>query len=82
MESIIVEFYNELTGKSCDLEIPTFIKVTDLLRALNEAYELNIDFSKPQQLFLRAENPVALLVGDHLISDFKLHNGTRLIYSR
>lgn len=82
MDTIIVEFLIAAKGESHDLEIPKYIKVIDLLRALNAAYNLNIDLTRPDQLYLQTEEPAALLMGDHTIEEFGLHNGTKLIFSR
>lgn len=82
MESIIVEFENRATGEKHDLEIPTHIKVGELLYALNEVYHLNIDFRRPEQVFLLAENPTALLEKDHFISEYGLRNGAKLYYAQ
>ena len=82
MESIVVEFENRGNGEKHDLEIPTYIKVGELLRALDAVYHLNIDFNQPEQLFLLAENPAALLEKDHYISEYDLHNGTKLFYTK
>lgn len=80
MDSIIVVFEKQSTHEKHDLEIPTYIQVSHLLQALDSVYHLGIDFDRPEQLFLRAENPSALLTGEHLISEYGLHNGTRLYY--
>lgn len=82
MDTIIVEFTISATGETHDLEIPKYIKVIDLLRALKAAYNLNIDMTRPEQLYLQAEEPAALLMGDHTIEEFGLHNGTKLFFSR
>ena len=82
MDTIIVEFIISATGESHDLEIPTYIKVNELIRALNTAYHLNVDLTRPEQLYLQAEEPAALLTGDHTIAEFGLHNGTKLFFTR
>lgn len=82
MDTIIMEFIISATGESHDLEIPKHIKVNDLIRALKAAYNLNIDLSRPDQLYLQTEEPAALLTGDHTIEEFGLHNGTKLFFTR
>ena len=50
--------------------------VSELVNALNVAFELGIDTSNIINCFLQAENPIALLKGNKLLSDYGLRNGT------
>ncbi len=59
-----------------DLEIPTDITANDLVIALNNAYDLGIDTGNVKNCYLKAENPIALLKGNKLLSDFGVRNGT------
>lgn len=59
-----------------DLEVPLDITVNDLVNALNTAYELGIDTSDMKNCYLKAENPIALLKGNRLLSEFGVRNGT------
>ena len=59
-----------------DLEIPLDITANDLVNALNTAYELGIDTSDMKNCYLKAENPIVLLKGNRLLSDFGVRNGT------
>lgn len=59
-----------------DLEIPLDISANELVNALNTAYNLGIDTANIKNCFLQAENPVALLKGNKLLSDYGLRNGT------
>lgn len=59
-----------------DLEIPLDISANELVNALNVAFELGIDTSNITNCFLQAENPIALLKGNKLLSDYGLRNGT------
>jgi uncharacterized ubiquitin-like protein YukD len=59
-----------------DLEIPLYISANDLVLALNEAYELNIDVSNVKNCYLKVENPIALLKGNKRLSEFGVRNGT------
>ncbi len=61
---------------TADLEIPLNISANDLVLALNEAYKLNIDVSNVKNCYLRTENPIALLKGNKLLSEFGVRNGT------
>lgn len=59
-----------------DLEIPLDISANELVVALNTAYDLGIDVSDVKNCYLQAENPIALLKGNKLLSDFGVRNGT------
>lgn len=59
-----------------DLEIPLDITANDLVNALNTAYELGIDTTDMKNCYLKAENPIVLLKGNRLLSDFGVHDGT------
>lgn len=59
-----------------DLEIPLDISANDLVNALNTAYDLGIDVSDVKNCYLKAENPIALLKGNKLLSEFGVRNGT------
>ena len=65
-------------NEAIDLEIPLDISAYDLVTALNEAYQLNIDISDIKNCFLRAENPIALLHGNKTLAEFGVRNGTRI----
>ena len=59
-----------------DLEIPLDISANELVVALNSAYDLGIDVSDVKNCYLKAENPIALLKGNKLLSEFGVRNGT------
>lgn len=59
-----------------DLEIPLDISANDLVIALNSAYDLGIDTSDVKNCYLKAENPIALLKGNKLLSDYGIRNAT------
>ncbi len=61
---------------SVDLEIPLDISANDLVIALNSAYDLGIDTSDVKNCYLKAENPIALLKGNKLLSDYEIRNAT------
>ncbi|MBR6524532.1 MAG: hypothetical protein IKT57_01015 [Clostridia bacterium] len=82
MDTIVVEFRNAVTGQSVDLEIPLFITARELIDALNDTYNLGIDMNKSEQVYLQAENPYALIKGDHKLSDYRLGNSTILHFIR
>lgn len=61
---------------SVDLEVPLDISANDLVIALNSAYDLGIDTSDVKNCYLKAENPIALLKGNKLLSDYGIRNAT------
>jgi len=72
----IVIFRIHKSNLETDLEIPLDITANDLVNALNSAYELGIDTSDMKNCYLKAENPIALLKGNRMLSEFGVRNGT------
>lgn len=64
-----------------DIEIPLYITANDLVVALNEAYDLNIDTSNVKNCYLKSEKPIALIKGNKKLSEFGLRNGTVIYYT-
>ncbi|MCA1054925.1 EsaB/YukD family protein [Rossellomorea aquimaris] len=65
-----------------DLEIPLNISANELVIALNAAYDLNIDVSNVKDCYLKSENPIALLKGNKLLSEFGVINGTVINFTQ
>lgn len=63
-------------NQDIDVEVPLNISANDLIRGLNEAFDLKIDTMDVKQCFLKAERPFALLRGNRLLSDFGVRPGT------
>ena len=59
-----------------DLEVPLDISANELVIGLNTAYNLDIDVSDVKNCYLKAENPIALLKGNKLLSEFGVRKGT------
>ena len=59
-------------NKSVDVKVPLNITANELVTGLNAG----IDVAKVQNCYLKAENPIALLKGNRLLSEFGIHNGT------
>lgn len=72
----IVIFRMERRNFEADLEVPLDISANELVLALNTAYRLGIDISDVKNCYLKAENPIALLKGNKLLSDFGVRNAT------
>lgn len=81
-EKIMIVFQRNDTGEVMDLEIPTNISIAELIFGLNMGLGLGIDINNPAQCFLRSENPVALLKGEGLVEEYKLHDGSKIIFER
>lgn len=75
-DKIIVILKIHKRGESHDVEIPTDISANDLIVALNSAFKLGMNTVDSTQNCLKTENPITLLRGTRLISEYGLHNGT------
>lgn len=79
-EKIIVNFNIIERNFSVDIEIPLDITARELVIGLNAAYELGIDTTDAKVCYLKAENPIALLRGNKLLSEYGLRNGSALYF--
>ena len=79
MGKIILEL--RLLGRQehYDVEVSEDISAFELVKGLNEAYDLGIDANDIGKCFVRAANPIALLKGDKKLYEYGLHNGTVII---
>ena len=59
-----------------DIEVSSDITAYDLFVAINNAFSLNYRTDIKEDCYLFAENPVAFLAGDKLLSDYGLRNRT------
>lgn len=75
-ETIMMIFERSKTNESFDIEVPLDITAEELLNGLNSGLKLGLDLRDPTQNYLISENPIALIKGDTLLKEFKLHNGT------
>lgn len=80
-DTALVIFMITKRNVSVDLELPLSISANDLVTSLNTAYDLGIDTSDVQQCYLKAENPIALLKGNKLLSEFGVRNGSIIYYT-
>lgn len=62
-----------------DLEVPLSITANELVVALNEAYRLGLDTDSMAECYLKAENPIVLLKGNHTLEEFGIRNGSLII---
>lgn len=56
---VIIQFINEGAKQNVELEIPINITANDLIIALNEAFNLEMDVDNIFNCYLIAENPIA-----------------------
>ena len=59
--------------------MPLGITVNELAAALNEAYELGLDTDDMVNCYLKAENPIVLMKGNHTLEEFGIRNGSLII---
>ena len=81
-EKIVVVFSIPDRNQEFDIEIPINISANELIYGLNKGFNLGIKMNDPEDCYLRSENPTALLRGDTTIEDYRLYQGTKIIYSR
>lgn len=79
-ETAIVIFKAANRNIEVDIETPLDITANEFVIGLTTAYGLDINLSDIKQCYLKAENPIALLKGNKLLSEFGVHNGTIINY--
>lgn len=62
-----------------DIEIPLNITANELIYGLKQAFNLAINMDNPDECFLRMENPIGILHGDTLLSEYGIRNGSTII---
>ena len=67
---VIIQFINEGAKQNVELEIPINITANDLIIALNEAFNLEMDVDNIFNCYLIAENPIAFLHGNKELSEY------------
>lgn len=78
----IVILVNGRMNKGIDVEIPLNITANELIYGLNQALHLGINIDNPEECFLRMENPIGLLRGDTILSEYGIRNGSKIIIDR
>lgn len=82
MKNVVVDFIDQNAGFIEEIEVPLDITANDLIYALNEAYDLGINSENVFENYICMENPVAFLRGEKTLRDFKMRNGSRIIFKR
>lgn len=75
-EVAIIIFNIQKRNFTVDLEVPLNISANELVIALNTAYDLGIDTTNIKNCYLKAENPIALLRGNKMLSEYGIRNGS------
>ncbi len=79
--SAIIIFRIPKRNFEVDLEVPLDISANELVIGLNSAFDLGIDITDVKNCYLKAEQPIALLKGNKLLSEFGIRNGTIINYT-
>ena len=80
-EKAIITFEMVKRQTTVDLEVPLDISADELVKALNKAYNLELDCDNPRNCYMPAENPIVLLKGNRTLKDFGIRNGTVLRFT-
>lgn len=75
-DSAIIIFQSNRKKIQTDIEVPLDITATELVMALNTAYDLGIDTSDIKNCYLKSESPIALLRGNKTLAQFGIRNGS------
>ncbi len=79
---LIIRFKNVKQNQEFDIEVPADITANELIYGLKKSFNLNIDMDNPQQCYLRAENPIALIRGEVELEALGLRNGSVIFYEK
>lgn len=80
-EKAIIIFRCKKKNIDADLEVPLDINTTELLVALNAAFDLSVDTSDVKNCYLKAELPTVLLRGTKTLAELGVRNGTVINYT-
>ena len=78
MKLLMVEFHDGSRGLEYDLQIPDFLTGEELVATLTKVYDLPINIAQVDQLYMRAENPIALISGKWTLAEIGISDGTRI----
>jgi len=65
-------------GKEVDLDVPCNITVKELYEGLREGFHWKMEKKEERQIYLRSENPIALLKENHTLEEYDLRDGSIL----
>lgn len=75
-DKIVINFRWLKKNENFDLEVPLQITANELILGLIKGLGLPMNADDVSSCYLKAENPIALLRGNRLLSEFGLRNGT------
>lgn len=81
-DKIIIIFKKKPGEQGIDIEVPLNISAGELIYGLSQGLHLGINMDNPEECYLRAENPVALIRGEASLEELGLRNGTTVYYDR
>ena len=76
----MVEFHDASKGTVSDLQLPLSLTGNELVKALTTAYSLPIDLNNPDEIYLRAEDPIMLISGEETLEELGMSNGTQVFF--
>ncbi len=76
----MVEFHDTQKGTVSDLQLPLSLTGNELVRALTLARRLPINLNDPDEIYLRAEDPIMLISGEETLEELGMSNGTRVFF--
>lgn len=79
-ENVVIDFVDVEKKRETELEIPISISANELIIALNDIYDLNMNIDNIFECYLVSERPFAFLKGNKKLSDFGIRNGSKIIY--
>ena len=77
---LIIRFKNVNQRQEFDIEVPDDITANELIYGLKKSFKLNIDMDDQAKCYMRAENPIALIKGEVVLSDLGLRDGSVVIF--
>ena len=77
---LIIRFKNVKQRQEFDIEVPNDITANELIYGLKKSFKLNIDMDDQAKCYMRAENPIALIKGEVVLSDLGLRDGSVVIF--
>jgi len=82
MDDKIIVMFKRGVEEAVDIEIPREITSIELINALNTAYNLGIRMDDPEDMYLRSDNPIALIRGEATMEELGIRNGSTIYFDR
>ncbi len=75
-QKIVMMFHHD--DLITDIEVPINITANEFINGMNTGFKLGINMDNPDECFLRAENPIALIKGEKTLEELGLRNGSSI----